>query len=90
MFKIPVNEPANVFCDNEAVSKNSAFAESQLKRKHQSICFFLVREAVTAEKMIVHKVDNKDNLANLLTKSLPAHTCKYLRSKIMLLEDKEW
>ena len=29
MFGIQVTEPANVFCDNEAVYKNSAFAESQ-------------------------------------------------------------
>ena len=81
MFGIPIEEPANVFCDNEAVYKNSAFAESRLKRKHQSICFHLVREAVAAEKIIVHKVDSKDNLADLLTKSVPAHRRKYLKSK---------
>ena len=28
MFGIPLNEPANVFCDNEAVHKNYTFAES--------------------------------------------------------------
>ena len=33
MFGIPVNEPANVFYNNEAVYKNFAFAKSQLKRK---------------------------------------------------------
>ena len=71
MFGIPVDEPANVFCDNEAVYKYSAFAESRLKRKHQSICFHLVREAVAAEKIIVHKVDDKDNLADLFAKSVP-------------------
>ena len=90
MFGVPVDEPANVFCDNEAVYKNSAFAESRLKRKHQSICFHLVREAVAAEKIIVHKVNSKDNLADLLTKSVPAHRRKYLRSKIMFSEDGEW
>ena len=90
MFGIPVTEPANVFCNNEAAYKNSAFAESQLRRKHQSICYHLVREAVAAGKIIVHKVDGEDNLADLLTKSVPAHRRKYLRSKIMFLEDKEW
>ena len=90
MFGVPVTKPANVFCDNEAVYKNSAFAESQLRRKHQSICYHLVREAVAAGKIIVHKVDGKDNLADLLTKSVPAHRRKYLRSKIMFSEDKEW
>ena len=90
MFGIPVTEPANVFCDNEVVYKSSAFAELQLRRKHQSICYHLLREAVAAGKIIVHKVDGKDNLANLLTNSVPAHRRKYLRSKIMFSEDKEW
>ena len=34
MFDIPINGPAQVFCDNEAVYKNSAFAHSTLKKKH--------------------------------------------------------
>ena len=87
-----MTEPANVFCDNKVVYKNSTFAESQLRRKHQSICYHLVREAVVAGEKIVHKdkVDSKDNLADLLMKSVPAHRQKYLRSKIMFLEDKEW
>ena len=83
MFEIPVNEPANAFFDNEAVYKNSAFTESQLKRKNQLICYHLVREAVAAGKIIVHKVNGKDNLANLLTKLVPEHRRKYLRYKIM-------
>ena len=81
---------ANIFCDNKAVYKNSVFAESQLRRKHQSICYRLVREAVAAGKIIVHKVDSKGNLADLLTKSVPADRRKYLRSKIIFTEDKEW
>ena len=85
-----MNEPANVFCDNEAVYKNSSFAELQLNRKHQSICYHLVREAVAAEKIIFHKVDGKDYLANLLTNLFPAHRRKYLRSKTMFSENKEW
>ena len=35
MFGIPIDEPANVFCYNEAVYIDSTFAESQLMRKHQ-------------------------------------------------------
>ena len=88
MFRIQVNEPANVFCDNEAVYKNFAFAESQLKKKYQSICYHLVREAVAAGKIIVHKVDGKDNLAYFVDN--PAYRRKYLRCKMMSSEDKEW
>ena len=57
----------------------SAYTESQLSRKYQSICYHLVREAVAAGKIIIHKVDGRDNLADLLTKSVPVHRRKYLR-----------
>jgi hypothetical protein len=37
MIGIPIEGPANVFCDNEAMFKNSAFPESTVKKKHNSI-----------------------------------------------------
>ena len=89
MFGIPLDSPANVFCDNKAVCQNSSFVELQLKRKHNSICYHLVREAVAARKMVVFKVDGKENLADLLTKSVPGHRRKYLRSKIMFSEKEQ-
>jgi hypothetical protein len=83
MFGIPLTGPANTFCDNEAVYKNTAFAESTLKKKHNSICFHRVRECVASGMMVVHKVDTKFNLADILTKSLPAVTRVGLRRQIM-------
>ena len=61
------------FYHNEAVYRNSALVESKLKRKYNSICSHLVCEAVMAGKMVVLKVDRKENLANLLTKSVPGY-----------------
>jgi hypothetical protein len=86
MFGVPLEGPSNVFCDNESVYKNASFAESQLKKKHQSICFHRVRECVASNILIPHKVDTNSNLADLLTKSLPAHKRVILRSKIMFTE----
>ena len=37
MFGIPIEGPTNVFCDNEAVFKNTTIPESSLKKKHNSI-----------------------------------------------------
>ena len=74
MFGIPTISPATVFCDNEAVYKNASFAESRLGKKHNSICFHRVRECVASGIMVVHKVDTKFNLSDILTKSLPAIT----------------
>ena len=67
MFGILLDDPANVFCDNEAIYQNSSFVESRLKQKHNSICYHLVREVVVASKIVVFKVDGKKNLADLLT-----------------------
>jgi hypothetical protein len=48
MFGIPIDGPTNVYCDNEAVTKNTIFPESTLKKKHNSIAYHRAREAVAA------------------------------------------
>ena len=89
MFGILLDGPPNFFRDNEAVYRDAAFVESKLKRKYNLISFYLVREAVTAGKIVVFKVDGSKNLADLLTKSVPDHWRKYLRSKIMFTKEEE-
>ena len=40
MFGIPIEGPTNVFCDNEAVYKNTSLPESTLKnKKHHAISY---------------------------------------------------
>eukprot|EP00957_Ditylum_brightwellii_P166923 12705652-Ditylum_brightwellii.AAC.1 len=39
MFGVPLNGPTNVFCDNEAVYKNTVIPESTVKKKHHSIAY---------------------------------------------------
>ena len=48
MFGIPIEAPTNVFCDNEAVFKNTSILDSTLKKKDTSICYHRAREAVAA------------------------------------------
>ncbi len=70
MFGIPINGLANVFCDNKAVYKNASFAESTLKKKHNSIAFHKVRECTAVSVLIVHKEEMGSNLADLFNKGL--------------------
>ena len=70
MFRIPIDGPADVFCDNQAVVKNTSLPESVLSKKHNAINYHAVQEAVAAEIMRVVKEDGETNLADLLTKSL--------------------
>ena len=67
MFGIPMEGPTNVFCDNEAVFKNTSIPDST---KHTSICYHWAREAVAARTMQVAKEGTATNLANLFTKPL--------------------
>jgi hypothetical protein len=70
MFGVPIDGPANVYCDNEAVYKNTVLPESTLKKKHYSIVYHRCQEAVTAGAIRVAKQGTEKNLANLLTKVL--------------------
>ena len=86
MMGVPLEGPARIFCDNEAVYKNASFADSTLKKKHNSIAYHKVRESVAAGICYVIKEDTGSNLADILTKSLPKQQRIYLRERIMINE----
>mmetsp|Transcript_4867 Transcript_4867/g.7511 ORF Transcript_4867/g.7511 Transcript_4867/m.7511 type:complete len:173 (+) Transcript_4867:412-930(+) len=68
MFGIPIEGPANVYCDNEAVYKNVAMPASVLNKKMHSISYHFCREAVAAGIVRVAKEDTVTNLADIFTK----------------------
>jgi hypothetical protein len=83
MFGIPLDGPTNVYCDNEAVTKNTTVPESTLKKKHNSIAYHRTREAVAAGTIRVAKEDGTTNLADVLTKLLPRARKDYLCDRFM-------
>ena len=78
MFGVPIDGPANVYCDNEAVYKNTVTPESTLKKKHHSISYHRCREAVAAGTMRVAKQGTEKNLADLFTKVLTGNRRQFL------------
>ena len=70
MFGVPIEGLTNIFCDNEAVYKNTSISESVLRKKHHSISYHRCREAVTAGAVRIAKEGTKTNLSDLLTKIL--------------------
>ena len=78
MFGIPIEGPAHVLCDNQAVVNNSSKLESVLNKKHCAIAYHAVRWAVTASILRVGKIDTKENLADAMTKRLAKITRDYL------------
>jgi hypothetical protein len=84
MFGIPIDGPtANVYCNNEAITKNTIYPESTLKKKHNSIAYHRAHEAVAAGTIRVTKEDGKTNLADVLTKLLPQATKAFLCDRFM-------
>ena len=49
MFGVPIDGPANVFCDNNGVVKNTTIPESVLAKKHNAINYHAIRKAVAAK-----------------------------------------
>ena len=72
MMGIEIDGATNVYCDNASVCVSVRRPESTLKKKHVSIAYHRVREAVAAGTVRVAKEDTKTNLADLLTKPLNA------------------
>ena len=74
MFGIPIEGSTNVFCDNEAVFKNTTMPDSTLKKKHTSICYHRCREVVASKTIRLAKEGTLTNLSDLFTKPLPQVT----------------
>ena len=72
MFGVPIDGPTNGFCDNESVVKNATRPESTLRKKHNAVAYHKVRECVASGAIRICHEKGKCNLADLLTKFLPA------------------
>ena len=83
MFGVPIDGPANVFCDNNGVVKNASIPQSTLSKKHNAINYHAIREAVAAKIIRVGKEDGMTNLADLFTKILTADRRRALCRHIM-------
>ena len=83
MMGIPLAGPAYVYGDNMSVIHNTKFPESTLKKEHNSIAYHFIREGVTRKECIITYVKSKDNLADILTKTLPQPAKEVLLRKFM-------
>ena len=78
MFGISVNGEANILCDDESVVNNCSKIESVLNKKHSSIAYHAVRWAVAAGIVRIGWINTNENLADAMTKRLPAIKRDYL------------
>ena len=83
MFGIPIDGPADVFCDNESVFKNVSRPESVLSKKQHSISYHSARESVASGVVRVAKEGTGTNLSNLFTKMMSRPKREGLLSRFM-------
>ena len=70
MFGIPIIDEARILCDNQAAVKSGSNPDTRLQKKHNSIAFHRIREAVAGGWILIYHEDGQSNLADLLTKVL--------------------
>ena len=70
MFSIPILGKSRIFCNNQAAVRSGSNPDTCLQKKHNSIAFHRVREAVAGGWILIYHEDAQSNLADLLTKVL--------------------
>ncbi|CAJ2637864.1 unnamed protein product [Trifolium pratense] len=83
---IPLLKPPLLLCDNVGATYLCSNPVLHSKMKHISLDYHFVREQVRDGKLQVSHVSTKDQIADLLTKSLPRAKFEELRSKMQVLD----
>eukprot|EP00804_Cyclotella_cryptica_P020248 CCRYP_010923-RA/>CCRYP_010923-RA protein AED:0.50 eAED:0.50 QI:0/-1/0/1/-1/0/1/0/110 len=83
MMGVPMKGTSYVYGNNMSVVTNTSKPESTVKKKSNSICYHVVREAVAMGKALVAHIPTKKNLADLFTKVLYGQTQRFLVSRML-------
>ena len=66
-----------------AVIHNTTAPESTLKKKHNSIAYHFIREGVAKGEWFVKFLKSTENIADVLTKSLPQPRREFFLTMVM-------
>ena len=83
MLGVPLDGPADVFCNNNSVVQSSMIPASVLKKKHNAVSFYKVRETIVAGAMCISHEGTDSNLVDLFSKTLPGPRHHLLSSHIL-------
>ena len=83
MLGVKVEQESLLLGDNLSVVLNTTIPSSQLKKKHNAIAYHRVREAVAASIIRFAHIDSKENIADILTKSVDKATFYHLTKKCL-------
>jgi hypothetical protein len=72
-----------MYGNNNNVVINSSKPELELKKRHYSIAYHCVHEAVAANTIRIAKEDQETNIADMLTKPLFGPHLKFLCEQVL-------
>jgi hypothetical protein len=82
-----ITQPTTIWVDNQAAIAHAITEMTMQRTKHIDIKYHFIRDAVAQGTIIPDYMDTTDNLADLLTKALPAPRHLDLCSRIGLLSE---
>ena len=65
---------------------NSQRPGSTLKKKHNAVSYYKIRESVASGIVEIYKINSEDNFADLLTKCLSGVKTKYHVANVLFRE----
>jgi len=74
MLGVEIDGPCQMFGDNNSVILNTTLPSSQLKKKHNSVAYHAVQEAIAGNIVKFNHIRSEENYADVMTKPLPAMT----------------
>ena len=83
---ISLSRPPSLWCDNIGATYLTANPIFHRRMKHMEVDYHFVRERVAMKQLDVRTISSKDQLADIMTKALPAPTFNYLRCNLNLLD----
>ena len=83
MLGVKVEKESLLLGDNMSVVLNTTLPLSQLKKKHNACAYHRVREAIAAGIVRFAHIDSKENIADILTKSVDKATFYHLSKKCL-------
>ena len=75
-----------MYGDNLGMLQSSTMPEGTLKKKWEAISFHMVREGVAAGIIVPRKIPTEENIADALTKALPAPVLLRLSTSVYVEE----
>jgi hypothetical protein len=83
---IPLSRPPSLWCDNIGATYLNVNLVFHRCLKHVDVDYHFVCERVAMKQLDVRTISSKYQLADILTKALPAPVFTYLRHNLNLLD----